>query len=208
MTPVFNLARASKRLKGGSVRYNAQTGDAYTPAQANTYYAEEYEGLGSIVEGRYTIGQAGLAATGVVLPNVIISGTVEVDWPVNLFRELSRLSQLSDDWNSDGAEAPNNVALYWANEVLRESVRGNYRPHRIVPSAEGGIAITFRSGQKYADIECFNSSEILAITSDGETEPEAWVVNPDNILFTLEKIHDFITSERSARAYVQAGSSY
>ena len=53
-------------------------------------------------------------------------------------------------------------------------------PTRIVPSAEGGIAVCFVHGDRYADLECLNSGEILAVTYRGVAEPLVWEVAPES----------------------------
>ena len=90
---------------------------------------------------------------------------------LNSFRSLQR------GWDSYNAEPPGETAITNARQVLgvlwsaglASSIRA------VSPSAEGGVGIVFAgSGRKYADIECFNDGEILAVTSEGTTEPSVW----------------------------------
>lgn len=106
--------------------------------------------------------------------------------------KLTALSQLSTDWDSYGAEAPNGRATYGASLVLSEMSYLDLAPASILPSVEGGIGITFRRNGKYADIECFNTGSIFAIQSDGNDLLSAWKVSPGEIREALTKIRDYL----------------
>ena len=61
-----------------------------------------------------------------------------------------------------------------------------------IPSAEGGVGITFVAGDKYADIEFLNSEEILAVTSEGQERPTVWELpNTADIKQSLQRIYEF-----------------
>ena len=93
---------------------------------------------------------------------------------LNSFRKLKR------GWDSYDAEPPGEMAITNARHVLGVlwSVGLASSIRAVSPSAEGGVGIVFAgSDQKYADIECFNDGEILAITSEGTTEPSVWPLN-------------------------------
>lgn len=95
--------------------------------------------------------------------------------------KLASFQDLKPEWDSYGAEPPAEVAINNAKRVLRilweEGVGATIK---ISPSVEGGAGIVFRgAGKKYADIECFNDGEILAITSEPNAEPVVWSVNID-----------------------------
>ena len=65
----------------------------------------------------------------------------------------------------------------------------------VSPSADGGVGIVFAgSDQKYADIECFNDGEILAITSEGTAEPSVWPLNgeAETLRHAIETISTFL----------------
>ncbi|HEX6864516.1 MAG TPA: hypothetical protein VF414_16930, partial [Thermoanaerobaculia bacterium] len=87
-------------------------------------------------------------------------------------------------------------ALQNARHVLRalwESAGGEQV--RLSPSVEGGVGIVFgTAGQRYADIECFNDGEVLAITSEPDAEPVVWPVNlePDSLRQTIRRITAFL----------------
>lgn len=105
---------------------------------------------------------------------------------------IRRLLSFADNWDSYGAPAPNFVAGINAELVLEELTPADPTPTRIVASAEGGIAITFRDGSKYADIETLNTGIILAVLSDRTTTPIVWQVEKQHIRETLGRIRDFI----------------
>ena len=43
-----------------------------------------------------------------------------------------------------------------------------------MPSAEGGVALCFRNGGNFASLECLNTGEVIALTSDGKGNLNAW----------------------------------
>jgi hypothetical protein len=106
------------------------------------------------------------------------------------FRELQR------GWDSYGAEPPSETAIENARRILRLlwDFDGGPRP-RLLPSVEGGVGIIFTgSGEKYADIECFNDGDILGITSEGTPDPFVWTVDASTESFraAIERITAFL----------------
>jgi hypothetical protein len=94
----------------------------------------------------------------------------EARWLSPRLERSERLARLLPDWDGYGTEPPNAIALERARKVLK--IISTYRlpwPD-VTPSAEEGICISFHAGQLYAHIECFNSGEIVAATSDGKGE--------------------------------------
>ena len=117
-----------------------------------------------------------------------------LDWITECYRKLRELSSLSRNWDSYGAEAPNDIALNWTKEILNILSKMEFAPTRITPSVENGVGISFICDNKYADIECFNEGDILAITSDGKGDPEVWEVEANSLGITsaIEKIRVFL----------------
>jgi len=114
--------------------------------------------------------------------------------------KLTKLSTLEHNWDSYGAEPPNEFALQWADITLGILEELGREPNALVPSVENGIGICFINGDKFADIEFFNEGEILAIVfqkklSLDNSNPNIWEVgiNTDSIKETLEVIHKFIS---------------
>ena len=118
----------------------------------------------------------------------------EEAWFIKYVFTLEKLRELPENWDSYGAEPPNFTALYWSKTVLELLLRMNLPPSRVTPSVENGVGISFIRGQKYADIECFNTGEILAVISDRRGKPYVWEVgdNIEAIKLALEKICVFI----------------
>jgi hypothetical protein len=95
--------------------------------------------------------------------------------------QLQALRKLSVGWDGYAAPAPADSAFRDARRVIERAIGEHLLiPSFVLPSAEGGIGIGFRSGGRYADIECFNSGETLALTSDGNgTEPRVWEIHDE-----------------------------
>jgi hypothetical protein len=101
------------------------------------------------------------------------------------------MKTMDDDWNGRGSDRPSNFVIEVATTILLTA--SNIRvPDRVAASAQGGIGIFFYNDQKYADIECFNTGEILGTTADGDGEPEVWTINPTETKAALEKIGNFL----------------
>jgi hypothetical protein len=109
---------------------------------------------------------------------------------------LESFRTLEHGWDSYNAEPPSDTAIANARHILHVLWSSETAPpvRQVSPSVEGGVAIVFTGQQKkYADIECFNSGNILAITSDGTTEPSVWTLNGagGNIRRAVEKLNAF-----------------
>lgn len=94
-------------------------------------------------------------------------------------------------------QQPNSVATKNAGRVLAK-VEELVLAHLVQTSMDDGICISFRRHDRYADIECFNTGEILAAMKiDGE-EPAIWEISPENIGETVVKIKLFISGVESS----------
>ncbi len=115
-------------------------------------------------------------------------------WFLKWLRKLDQVSHLSHNWDGCGTESPNSTAINHTRRVLLVLRRINFPPSQITPSVENGIGISFIRGTKYADVECFNTGEILAVTSTGQDTPTVWEVDSgtETIEATLRRIRDFI----------------
>lgn len=109
-----------------------------------------------------------------------------------LFSKIDRLGELEDNWDGDGAEAPNATAQFRAKKILTSLMRASLVPRRISASVEDGIGFAFAAGNRYADIECSNDGTIMAVKSNGAGEHEIWAVTPDDIDDAVEKIREFM----------------
>ena len=101
------------------------------------------------------------------------------NWVNEKEEEIKRLMLLTKGWNSYDADPPNTIARDNLIKVLNELGAQNFLEGRVTPSAEGGLAIVFNNENKYADIECFNNGEILAIVSDLPNRSIVWAVSED-----------------------------
>lgn len=95
-------------------------------------------------------------------------------------QKLNDMASLAPNWDSYGAQPPNPEARVRAREILIVLQGLSLPPSAIVPSSEGGVAICFLESGRYADIECLNTGEILAVTYKGKDEPYVWDVDRED----------------------------
>ena len=89
-------------------------------------------------------------------------------------RRLSEAASLKQGWDTYDADPPNLTARQIATKVLRLLERGYLCPARLLPSSEGGIAISFVRNARRAEIEGYNSGEIAAVIYGSDKESVAW----------------------------------
>ena len=68
---------------------------------------------------------------------------------------------LVDGWDTYGAEAPNDLARARSAEILMLLELVSLSPISLRPSAEGGIAMSFVESGQRAEIEIYNTGDIL-----------------------------------------------
>lgn len=136
------------------------------------------------------------SATKLGVTQANIPKTGEEAWFLKSTRKLQELENLPANWDSYGANPPNSIALFWGRESLTVLFEMNFPPTQITPSVEEGVGICFIRGKKYADIECFNTGEILAVTSDSQGNPNVWEVNPsrEELKNSLQRIRVYLQS--------------
>jgi hypothetical protein len=110
---------------------------------------------------------------------------------------LAAFRELAPEWDSYDAPAPNETALNGAQIVLQFlEERDDDVPHvHVAPSSEGGVLLVFSAaGSKYADIECYNDGEILAILSEPAEDPVIWPLRLEKeyLQAALERIAAFL----------------
>jgi hypothetical protein len=95
----------------------------------------------------------------------------------------------------DDAEKPSEYAMAWASAMLEQLLVDELLPTRVVASAEGGIAICFANGNKYADVEFLNTGEILGVVSNRRDRPVAWEVgtNSADMASASVRIREFLS---------------
>jgi len=102
--------------------------------------------------------------------------TQRSEWLLQDYARLAMLAHLTANWDSYGAEAPGPKAIRAARTVLGVLGDIECRPSSIDASVEGGVCLSFSRGQRYGDIECFNSGEIWAVVSTGGGDTDVWIV--------------------------------
>jgi hypothetical protein len=109
-----------------------------------------------------------------------------------LFAAALKLRELPTNWDGYGAPTPNATAAAFAKVILEECLAKNFVPSAVVPSSEGGIAVTFRRGVRYADIECFNEGDLFAAFDSGEGVPTVWPVGSGSagVRAAIDEIRD------------------
>jgi hypothetical protein len=95
------------------------------------------------------------------------------DWHAAATIRVAELESLGPQWDGYHAEPPNIAAIQTASSALGILRELGIQPHRIDPSVEGGIIISFRRGGRYGDLECDNDGDVLALTSDGQGNVDA-----------------------------------
>lgn len=95
-------------------------------------------------------------------------------------RALRRSSALRAGWDTYGSEAPNATARTNAWRILANLDTAELAPTRVLPSSEGGIAFSFISGSNRAEIETYNTGEIVAAIYSIADSPKIWEVQNNN----------------------------
>lgn len=115
-------------------------------------------------------------------------------WYLDRVLELRKLEKLSSNWHEDGVEPPNRTATYWADVALDILRVDDFACDRVLASVDEGIGICFVREPKYADIEIFNTGEILAVTSERNSSPKIWEVHQsvEGIRQALEEIREYL----------------
>jgi len=113
-------------------------------------------------------------------------------WLADDLKTTVHLASLGQSWEVSGADPPNKTALDLTRTVLRALARIDLRPHRIAPSTDEGVCISFESGERYADIECFNTGELFAVTHTSKAQPYIWPVNERGIIDAVATINSYI----------------
>ncbi len=84
---------------------------------------------------------------------------------------ISSLEQLGQNWDSYGAPPPNATAARNISRILKLLSPFEIGAAQILPSAEGGLAICFVRGNRYADIECSNNGDFVGVRYVGRDLP-------------------------------------
>lgn len=103
---------------------------------------------------------------------------------------LQSTTLLQPGWDTYDADPPNQIARKLAQKMLLKLEAEALPPSRLLPSSEGGIAISFANENGRAEIEIYNSGEIAAATYSLHEEPIVWDLDGSNagITTTIEQI--------------------
>ena len=113
-------------------------------------------------------------------------------------QKLSDIASKKELW-PELAEKPSTNAIFLANIIIQQLQKDELVPAKIVASAEGGVAFCFVDQDKYADIECLNSGEILGVTTNRRDRPSVWEIkqNQSEIARATERIREFISKKKT-----------
>ncbi len=68
----------------------------------------------------------------------------------------------------------------------------SFLPDKILPLADGGVALVYSRGSLYGSIECFNDGEVAAGISNRSDVHEAWDVEPGSVADSGKRISAFL----------------
>lgn len=120
------------------------------------------------------------------------SSSAETTFLYRQQKQIDNFSLLKQGWDSYNAEPPNSNARYWAKESLVYIQQYHLFPCRIAPSVEGGIAISWKKDDKKANIEFFNTGEILTATRDKAGKPIVKEFTTDELRDAIKEIYQYL----------------
>jgi hypothetical protein len=112
------------------------------------------------------------------------------------YSRIFEIATLKSNWGSYGAPSPNRDAFSNALRILKLVNPADLDALTVVPSAEGGIALCFKAGDRYADIEALNDGSILGVRYVGMDTPVLISMDGSDysIGTALEEIRNHISS--------------
>ncbi|GEM_PF-3884454 len=118
------------------------------------------------------------------------------DWLADAEAQLRRMETRSAQGDAETGSAPNAAALEHARRALDAMHQINLAPKKIVATGEGGVAVCFSGGSRYADVEFSNTGEIVAITKGGPGGRQLWAVGDDSasLIAALRRIQEFMAA--------------
>jgi hypothetical protein len=176
-----------------------------TDASVNVLYPQPHsvqlertaEPIASLYQDRFTVSSNSVAEVSYIqLPADASTASVSSisldDYSLH-FARLLEVHRNPDTW-PHGADGPAQIASRWASHFLHVFRSYGLEPTRVSASVEGGVAISFVKNGKYADVECLNSGEILAVTYEKNGAPDVWQVSldSDNMALSASRIRKFI----------------
>jgi hypothetical protein len=130
----------------------------------------------------------------VTIPSIDDTSTGEYGEFAVHYAKLKKIANDSSLWASD--DAPSQSAITWAYLVIHRFEAMGLVPSKVVASAEGGTAVCFVDGGRYADIESLNSGAILGVLSDKHSQPFVWEIEQgeSGIALAADRIRRFLQS--------------
>ncbi len=93
----------------------------------------------------------------------------------------------------DSNVEPSNAAATATCERVRQAfLASGMTPSGVSNSGEGGMGVYFISGERYADVECLNSGEVMAATFSNGNDAHVWDVEIDEIGGTIDQIREHL----------------
>ena len=90
----------------------------------------------------------------------------EPTWFYPVLDRLQHLSQLAENWDSYGGQAPSDEAVYTAREVLSQILRDQSSAPALVPLSEGGVQIEWHGDGEELEVRIGATGEISAFRFD------------------------------------------
>ena len=108
-----------------------------------------------------------------------------------LIEQTKELSNLKEHWDSYGATPPNDWAIGAALRFLISGVAMDIQPAKVLPSAEGGIALRFVLEKKRALVEFLNSKSVDVMLYDeaGTLDSEVEETEDEGRILHVVKAH-------------------
>ena len=100
---------------------------------------------------------------------------------IELEGKLKSFARLEPNWDSYGGELPSEEAISRASTIGKTFIGFGLIPDAVTASPDGGVAICFMRNQKYADVECLNSGDILAVRYSSDDDPTAWEIESNAV---------------------------
>jgi hypothetical protein len=112
-----------------------------------------------------------------------------------LRQTISRMSQLSDNWDDRGSAAPTESVIQLAQHFLNQFQTYAMTPSRVAASVENGIGFTFEQSNKFAYIELLNSGEVVFLIDVKLQNSEAWEIHGGEeklLLSSIQRIQNYL----------------
>src|SRR5262249_130159 len=109
-------------------------------------------------------------------------------------QRLRDLEWLQWGWDSYNAPPPSRTATQNASRVVALIEGSDLAALRVIPSADGGVALCFIRGDRYADLECSNDGDVFGVRYVGKETPSLLSTDSsdDSIRAALSVIQEHI----------------